>query len=122
MSDKSYVTLENNICQVCGKQHDHNCGILLDLHMRDQFERVTVSGYGLCEECDAHSQSGLIPLIEADNPPIGSTLKPEEANRTGRIFWISAQLFAKIFNFDSIPPIAFIDQAVGDMLNTITNG
>lgn len=121
MSDKSYVTLENKICQVCGKQHDHDCGVLLDRHMCERFERVTISGYGLCAECEANAKSGLTALIEADNSSAGSTLKPEEANRTGRIFWISPQLFKKVFRGDSVPPIAFIEPAVGDMLERITN-
>ena len=47
---KSFVSIENFICPVCGKQHDDGAGIMMDMRLRDSFERVTVVGYKFCEE------------------------------------------------------------------------
>ena len=47
---KSYVSIENFICPVCGKQHDDGAGILMDMRLKDSFETTTVVGYKFCEE------------------------------------------------------------------------
>ena len=48
--NKSYVSIENFICPVCGKQHDDGAGIMMDMHLRDSFETTTIVGYKFCEE------------------------------------------------------------------------
>ena len=47
---KSYVSIENFICPVCGKQHDDGAGILMDMRLKDSFETTTIVGYKFCEE------------------------------------------------------------------------
>lgn len=47
MSEKSYVSMEQNVCAVCGKTFDTG-SILLDRRMQDSMERHTVTDWGLC--------------------------------------------------------------------------
>lgn len=47
--EKSYVSLEKKICAICGNEHETN-SILIDMHLRDKFDRCTVTGYDHCEE------------------------------------------------------------------------
>lgn len=47
---KSFVSIENFICPVCGKQHDDGAGIMMDMRLRDSFETTTIVGYKFCEE------------------------------------------------------------------------
>ena len=48
--NKSYVSMENFICPICGKQHDDGAGILMDMRLKDSFEATTIVGYKFCEE------------------------------------------------------------------------
>ena len=48
MSNKSYVSIEQKQCPICGTLHD--VGILLDRRLRDSMEQSTVTGYDLCPE------------------------------------------------------------------------
>jgi len=60
---KSYVTLEQHQCAVCGKEYDTGA-ILLDKRMKDRFEKHTVTGLGLCDEDQKHYDNGFIAVVE----------------------------------------------------------
>ena len=47
---KSYVSIENFICPVCGKRHDDGAGVIMDMRLQDSFETTTLVGYKFCEE------------------------------------------------------------------------
>ena len=50
MQDKSYVSMEEKVCPVCGIKHNHDCGILLDRRLIESMDKTTVTGYGEREE------------------------------------------------------------------------
>ena len=120
--DKSYVSLEAKVCPVCGVQHNHDCGILLDRRLTDSMERTTVTGAGLCEEHDKLWKDGYIALVEAD--PEKSTItkekaKMQDAYRTGRIAHIKKDIFNKIVNTPiSNEYMVFVDL---EFIDKITN-
>jgi len=106
MSDKSYVTLEQNICPVCGKVFDTG-SILLDEYMRKRFDRYTITGYSLCPEHQKQKEEGYIFLIELAEEPV----KGKEPKRTGNIASIRRTVAEQIFDADcmaKIQDIAFI--------------
>jgi len=49
MDDKSYVSLEQRLCLVCGTPFDTG-NLLLDRRLRASMERHTVTSWGLCAE------------------------------------------------------------------------
>lgn len=99
MSDKSYVTMEQHICPICGKKHDTNA-ILLDRQLRRRFDRHTVTGYSECGECKAMIDQGYIALVEITNTPAGGQdrIKNENANRSGKMAWLKRDAAVSIFN------------------------
>lgn len=97
---KSYVTMEQKLCPICGTKHDTDA-LLLDTRMRDKFEMKTVSGYGLCKECQSKRDNEYIALVVCDETKsniAGDTLKMENAYRTGEIFHIKKEAAKQIFN------------------------
>ena len=58
---KSYVTIEQHVCPVCGKAHDTGT-ILLDRRLRERFDMYTPTGYGLCPEHKA-----MVPTQEEND-------------------------------------------------------
>jgi len=83
---KSHVTMEQHYCLVCCKAFDTG-SILLDTHLRQRFDRNTITGWGLCEEHKKRYHEGYIALVEAAGEHSGHTL-PEKTPRTGRIIHI----------------------------------
>jgi hypothetical protein len=119
MSEKSHVSMEQNVCPVCAQAFDTGA-ILLDTRLRQRLEHRTVTGWGVCPACKEKDESGYIALIEAREPatPIKpERMKPEDADRTGRIFHVRREVAARMFaGFDVSIPMVFIDTEVGDML------
>lgn len=114
---KSFVTMEQRMCSVCGRTYDTGA-ILLDQRLRERFERHTVTGYGLCPEDQGKYDAGFIALVEVDptkSNVTGSIMQPENAHRTGRLAHIKVEAFKRIFNIDShrpdgtLLPMVFID-------------
>ena len=100
--DKSYVTMEQNVCPVCGKAFGTGA-ILIDKRMKDRFERNTVTGHSLCPEHQAQADEGFVFLIAADPSQSktsldGSKMKLADAYRTGEVCAIKRETTALIFN------------------------
>ena len=102
--DKSYVTMEQHRCFVCGKDFDTGA-ILLDQKLRPRFKRNTVTGNGVCPEHAKQIDDGYIILI-------GTTDERGE-NRTGDIIAVRENVFKNMFNVP-VPEkkIAFIEPDV----------
>lgn len=113
--DKSYVTMEQKVCIVCGQTYDTNA-LLLDQRLRQRFDRHTVTGWGMCTEHQKLKDDGYIALIGCDETKMeasNNNIQPEDAYRTGEIAHIRADAFPRIFN--SQPPthgVVFCDREV----------
>lgn len=59
---KSFVTVEQHRCLICGKVHDTG-RLLLDKRLRPTFDMHTVAGQSPCPECVARLDSGYVALI-----------------------------------------------------------
>lgn len=98
---KSYVSVEQNACLVCGKAFDTGT-ILMVSRMKDSLERNTVTGYGLCPEHQQKFAEGYVALVAADESkseklPNGN-MAPGGAYRTGEVMHMKFEIFDKIFN------------------------
>jgi len=114
---KSFVTMEQHICMVCGQPYDTGA-LLLDRRLSNRFEQKTVTGSGICPEHETMHNDGFLALVEAD--PSKSTIgwdgkiAPEKAYRTGTIAHIRRTVARQIFNAP-IPddlPMVFVDPDV----------
>lgn len=120
MSDKSYVSMEQQVCMVCGKTYDTGT-ILLDRRLKESMEGHTVTGMGLCPEDEQKYKEGYLALVEI-NPSKSKEhkgkIKPEDAYRTGVVVHIRRTVARKILNIpiaDDLP-VAFIPPEVTAML------
>ena len=82
--DKSYVTIEQHQCPVCGKTFDTGA-LLLDTHLRDRFDRNTITGHSLCSDCNKKIDDGFTILIVIKDGEIGSN-----PYRTGELLFHKA--------------------------------
>lgn len=120
MSNKSYVTLEQRKCLVCGKDYDTG-SILLDKRLKPTFEHKTLTGVGLCPDDEKLHKDGFIALVAVDESKTegyGSSIKPEDAYRTGTMAHIRRTVARKVFNVE-IPdnlPMMFCDPEVIETL------
>lgn len=98
--DKSYVTLEQKMCPICGHTKDTG-SILLDTRLRPQFDMKTTTGYGLCKDCQEKKDKGYLALVVC-NPEKTTvrddTVKMEDAYRTGEIVHIKREVAKQMFN------------------------
>jgi hypothetical protein len=117
--DKSYVTLEQQVCVVCGKTFDTN-SLLLDTHMKPVFDRHTVTGWGLCPEHEEKHKEGYIALVCIDHEKSKAPYTPASVYRTGTVVHVRRHAARKIFNGISDEnlerPMAFCDEDVVEML------
>lgn len=124
MTEKSYVSMEQRICLVCGTKFSTN-GILLDLRLRDRFEMFTVTGWGLCPQHQALCDAGFIALVEFDPEdnglPSHGEFKLNEVHRTGKLAHLKREAFNRIFNssIDDTLPCVFVEPGVIDKLNSL---
>ena len=125
MSDKSYVTMEQRVCQVCGIEYDTGT-ILLDRRLRPTFNHTTTTGWGLCREHQSLFDEGYVAMVGVDEAKsrkqTDGNIKPEDAHRTGSVAHIKRDVARRLFNM-SIPdnlPMMFCEEAVIDKLQSIT--
>jgi len=100
---KSYVTMEQKCCIICGKEYDSGA-LLMDMRLKERFEMHTVTGYGMCEEHEDLRKRDYIALVGVDESKsiVGTdTIKPENAYRTGRLAHIREEVFNRIFNVEA---------------------
>ena len=126
-ADKSHVSIEQNVCQVCGITFDTG-SILLDKRIRNTMERETVTGMGLCSEHQKLFEAGFVALVEIDPKRSGlkgcgneTTLKSENAWRTGRMAHLRRAVFVAMINIriDDKCPVIFVEAGVIDALQAI---
>ena len=111
---KSYVTIEQNICPVCTKKHDTGA-ILMNKRLRNSFEQSTLTGWGLCKECEKLHSDGYLALVAIDETKSKRPYKPDTVYRTGEIAHIRYEMAEQIFNVEySLRkyPFIFVDSAV----------
>lgn len=115
MDEKSHVSLEQNVCAVCGKVFDTNA-ILLDERLRPRFSRHTVTGFGLCEEHQKLHDGDYVALVAIDESK-SSSHKIEDVYRTGSVAHVRRQVAKQIFDVDiGTGPLVFCEPEVIDRL------
>jgi len=102
MNDKSYVSLEQHVCLVCGTAFDTG-SVLLDRRLRASMNNHTTTDWGLCAEHRKLFDDGFVALVECDpqrsgSPSSNDRLKPEQAYRTGRLAHLRREVFSRVFN------------------------
>lgn len=118
--NKSYVSVGQYICQVCGNKYDSE-EVLLDRHLRNTLETHTVTGIGICPEDEEKFKQGYLACIEINNPETGDMIQAKDANRTGRIFHVRKTVFEDMIN-TKVPEnyhMVFITPAVGNYLQNL---
>lgn len=109
--EKSHVSMEQRKCKICTKDYDTNA-ILLDRRLKASMERHTLTGWGICPECQGKIDTGFIAMIVIDankSEIINGIIKPSDAWRTGEILFMKKEPAMNILN--PFPgEISFIDQ------------
>lgn len=93
--EKSFVTLEQNICPICGKVFETG-SLLMDTRIRNgklmkTFDNYTVTGYSVCEECQKMVDDGRVALVEINEPSDPNNLTLDNVDRTGKIGWMKRE-------------------------------
>lgn len=97
MPDKSYVTLEQHVCAVCGETFDTGA-LLLDKHLRPKFDMHTVTDFGLCKEHTRLKAEGYIFLVGIDPNKSTQPYTPRSVWRLGRDAAVKREAWGKMFN------------------------
>lgn len=112
---KSFVTLEQNVCVVCGATYDTG-SLLLDKRLKDTFEHHTVTGWGMCDEHHKMIADGFIHLVVVANPPDHrDRIDPNDADRTGEVLHMKRDVASHLFNCE-MGDMQFIEQGVADLI------
>ena len=125
MDDKSYVSLEQRLCLVCGAPFDTG-NLLLDERLRASMKGHTTTGWGLCAEHQKLADDGFVALVECDPqrsgaPAANGNLKPEQAYRTGQLAHLKREVFARLFNvpIGDRQACVFVEPGVLDQLQAM---
>ena len=100
MNEKSYVSMEQGVCPVCGRTEDTGA-ILMDMKLRDKFDRNTVTGWKYCKEHQQQFEDGYFILVACDETKSTITngrILPENAWRTGEIVSIRRHIAEQFFD------------------------
>ena len=119
MTDKSYVSVEQAVCPVCGITHDTGA-IMLHKYLRPVFESKTVTGWKLCPEHEKLHTDGYVALVERNTSKGGKTLNT--VWRTGQIAHVRRTVFSQIFSdttLDPTLPLVFVEIGVIAMLQAL---
>lgn len=98
---KSYVSMEQHLCEVCGIPFDTGA-ILLKKDTQPTLERHTITGWGLCPEHQKLADDGYVALVGGDLTRSKLTHKktvasPGDVHRTGQIIHIKREVFEQVF-------------------------
>ncbi|KAF1042526.1 ATPase [Xylophilus sp.] len=124
MDDKSYVSLEQRVCLVCGTPFDTG-SLLLDKRRRASMKRHTTTGWGLCPEHQKLFDDGFVALVECDparsGAPADGRMRPEQAYRTGRVAHLRRTAFTQVFNvpIEDKQACVFVEPGVLDQLQAM---
>jgi hypothetical protein len=117
--DKSYVTMEQKKCLVCGVDYDTG-SILMNKRLKKQFQAKTVTGMGLCDEHEKLHADGYIALVAADpKKSLGmsnqKSVRSEDAYRTGQMAHMRREVASKLFKIGDenlAAPMIFVEPEV----------
>jgi hypothetical protein len=115
---ENWVRMGKHLCRVCGNVHDSG-EILLHKNMRDIPENQTLTGYGLCPECQKKKDDDFVALVVVTNIPDGDTLQAKNAYRTGTVCHVKRGLLEHCTGKPFQGDMAFVNQSVVDMLSRI---
>lgn len=96
---KSFVSLEEHVCVVCGQTYGTG-NLLLDRRLRERFDMHTVTGYGMCPDHEKLRADGFVALVEAEegkSAVVGDRVRDSKAHRTGTYAHIKAEVFVETF-------------------------
>ena len=98
--EKSFVTLEQNVCPICGKVFETD-NLLMDTRIRngklmETFDKYTVTGYYICEECQKMIDEGRVALVEINEPSDPNNLTLDNVDRTGKIGWMKRDIVQQL--------------------------
>ena len=98
--EKSFVTLEQNVCPICGKVFETD-NLLMDTCIRngklmETFDKYTVTGYSICEECQKMIDEGRVALVEINEPSDPNNLTLDNVDRTGKIGWMKRDIVQQL--------------------------
>ena len=126
MNDKSHVSLEQQVCLVCGIRFDTGA-ILLDRRLRASMDQHTATGWGLCPEHQTLFDDGFVALVECDPkrsgaPSSAGRMNPGQAYRTGRCAHLKREAFARVFDVPVAAdlPCVFVEPGVIERLQAMT--
>lgn len=117
---KSYVSMEQKCCAVCGATFDTG-NILLDRRLRESMESTTITGWGLCPDHQKLYDDGYIALVGVDPDKTRITETPW---RTGHVAHLRASRWSEVFSAPlpsmegtaHFPPAVLVPQPVLDTL------
>ena len=94
--EKSFVTLEQNVCPICGKVFETG-NLLMDTRiingkLMETFDRYTITGYSICGECQKMVDDGRVALVEINEPYDIDGMMPDNVDRTGKIGWMKRDI------------------------------
>lgn len=98
--EKSFVTLEQNVCPICTKVFETG-NLLMDTRIRngklmETFDNYTVTGYSVCEECQKMIDEGRVALVETNEPSDPNNLTLDNVDRTGKIGWMKRDIVQQL--------------------------
>lgn len=125
--DKSYVSLEQHVCPVCGTTFDTG-NILFDRRLVSKMDRHTVTAFELCPEHMQLFNDGFVALVECDPQRSNiqadtNQISPSEVYRTGRIAHLKRDKYAQVFNvpIKDSQPLVFVGTGVIEQLQAMTS-
>lgn len=123
---KSYVSMEQHVCPVCGVAHDTGV-VLLDKRLRDSMESHTITGWSLCPEHAKLFEDGYIALIGCRTAPKKGD-SPGDLDRDGRIARLRSEVWENVFDVPaprmkdgSLWPYVAVESGVIDALSASAN-
>jgi len=122
MESKSMVSINTKACPICGNEHD--VGILLEKRLQKVFDKHTVTGYQVCDECNGKRKKYVAMIvIDIDKSTTnGETITIEDAYRTGEILWIKYEVYDEIFDKPHRNGMGFIDEQAAVKLKSMIGG
>lgn len=115
---KSFVGMGVERCPVSG-DITGEC-VLIDRRMKSTFpdspNDKVFAGWKPSEETETNWKNGLVAFVEISNMGHQERMKLEDAERTGRYFWMSKGLAERLFQGPPLLKMNFIDVQVGDYL------
>lgn len=96
---KSHISLESNICPVCGVTHETGA-LLLDKRLKQSLDRQTITGFSLCPDCKQKHDDSYLALVAIDESKSAKPYRPDTVYRTGEICHIKYAAARQIFNDD----------------------